>query len=190
MIAIIPGFDTETGNTNSVLFRAYPDCLTYTKGESLAERWKDKDIVKTATTVVVHSMGFFAFLVALDEGLFQQVNKLLVLDGYYSKNQMWGEKECPVYIPDIHSVYFFPTVGNRSTYLLETEHLNMHRENPKFKVVRGVGFGHNLLYESFDVEKARELIQRLIVLLEPEEWRVTYPFTMPMPSVMTKVREE
>ena len=156
---IVPGYDPVHGNKNSVLYKTYGDqCIEYNPSEKI-EGWTTNTGNKVA---VVHSMGFGAFLAARQEGGFVDTERLLVLDGAYPKT--WGETPLVAKIPPFPCIFFFSTVGDRSGYPLEAVVRQAMLSRKDITVVRGIDFGHNLLYGSFGCEKVKDLVQYLLSL--------------------------
>ena len=162
-VTYIPGYDSTNKNANSCLYRVFGKdaCTLYNPGDEL-------DVIATPT-VVVHSYGFYALVAA---GILSaDVKRVVVLDGWIPELQSWGNDVCPVYIPEnISWVFFFPTVGNRTEYPLEAVVRQAMVARKDITVVRGVGFGHNMLFApKITEERVREVVQKLIELPDERE---------------------
>jgi hypothetical protein len=176
---ILPGYDSMNGNTNSFLYKTFGEkCSTYVLTQPLESQ--TSILNKDATRAVVHSYGFFIFWVGYQKGLFPNVESLVVFDGYFPKDEIFHGEEFKVGLLPLKTVYFFPTVGDRSSYKLEGLMKGSSRSG--MHIVRGVGFGHNLLFQEFDIEKAKALTLNLCLLVdepETEERNVVFPaFTL------------
>jgi len=159
---ILPGYADATGNTNSCLWRAYMDV--------------DQEIV------VVHSAGFAGFCAARSMGRLSSVCRLIVLDGWYPYPTT-TETSNKFDLPPVPCILWFPTVGDRSLYPLEAVARRAMVTRKDITVVRGVNFGHNLIYGEFDEKKVRELVTWLSTLPDERasdvDITVTFPNTKP-----------
>lgn len=177
-LIVIPGHDDETGNTNSCLWRSFGKnvCLAYTPGDDFVGFPQDA----TGRIVVVHSCGYWAYLAARTAGLLENARGLIVIDGWYPVHRTerkWGamlvDASC---VPNIPTVFFFPTVGDRSAFPLEAvvqQSLVRRVDNVNVNVnvkniVRGLGFGHNLMFEKFQEPQVRWLVKHLCGVLAGE----------------------
>lgn len=161
MALILPGYDPTNGNANSVLFKTYKNmCSTYTLGKPLEDQ-TDILINGDFNIAVVHSYGFFVFLIGYQIGLFKNVTSLVVIDGYFPKDRKFNETEYEIKLPPIPILFFFPTFGNRQDYPLEAIVRQAMISRKNITVVRGHGFGHNLIFEKFDTDKVADLVLNL-----------------------------
>lgn len=163
---ILPGYDTATGNRNSFLWRTYPEYATeYTPTQPLEDK-------PDARLAIVHSYGFFAFLAGYQQGLYRSVKRLVVFDGYYPAHLMFADHKVELVLPPIECIFFFPTVGNRTSYPLRS--LLVTDEHT---VVTGEGFGHNLLYNEFTTKEAEILVDSVVRTYPGEKYKVVFPHT-------------
>jgi hypothetical protein len=155
------------------LFRAYVGAewvVTYSPDVSLADQI-DAFPLAAPPVVVVHSCGFFALMAARGAGRLHGMRKLVVIDGWFPHDHLWAgagadDGACvKVQVPlDVACVFFFPTFGDRSDYPLEAVVRQAMVERADVTVVRGVGFGHNLLYPPFGLVGVRALVDRLVAM--------------------------
>lgn len=178
--AVFPGYDTKNGCTNSCVYKALKSlCYTYVLDKPLSEQF---NIMKNVTDVICHSYGYWVFVVGLAEGLFPQVASVTVIDGYIPKDRSWCGIEYEVKIPNsIKQKYFFPTVGDRFGYPLEAivRQAKATAPSPCIWIFRGIGFGHNLIYENFQEEQVKELVEDIHNHKDqsPRERLVMFPLT-------------
>lgn len=159
---ILPGYDTQHGNKNSCLFRGFPDeCEQYVLDKPLCDQhWNHPH----AESAIVHSFGFFIFLVGLKNGLFQHVKNLIVIDGWFPRDGKFQDHAYSIHLPtDIKCTFFFPTVGDRKDYPLEAivRQFMATKDNHEIVIIRGEGYGHNLIYNEFTSEKMVGFVQKL-----------------------------
>jgi len=175
---LIPGHDAVNGNTNSCLYRAFGDqCVRYDPAKPIAEQL-DAFPEQGEETVVAHSYGFAAFVAARAAGRLQAATKLIVLDGWYPEDGMWTGEPLLIQLPNIQCIFFFPTVGNRSEYKLEADIVRPAMASAHdITIVRGQGFGHNLVYQSFGADEVKELIKSLGYLTGVGIYTVEFPQT-------------
>ena len=153
----IPGFDERTKNTNSCLYRAFPETAVVPYDHV---DYNDNFPEQGRETVVVHSYGYYAFLMARAGGRLRACKRLLVIDGWFpSKSRMSAELPTGV-----SCVFFFPTFGDRTDYPLEAVVRQAMVSRADITVVRGVGFSHNLVYGAFGEAGVRELVSGLAQL--------------------------
>lgn len=161
-LLVIPGYDSKNGNTNSCLFKAYgvDKCEQYVLNKPLEEQ----NFMNFASEkAVVHSYGFFIFIVMRKLGFFSSVKQLVVLDGWFPYDCKFNGKEYPIDLPeDILMTFFFPTVGNRKDYPLEAVVRQQMVKRKDIHVVRGINFGHNLIYNEFTPDCVTELVESLL----------------------------
>jgi hypothetical protein len=183
-IVYFPGYDKERGNRNSVLYKVYGDkCTTYDPTKSISSQNFEN---KEATVAIVHSYGYFAYAVLSKLGYFENVKTLVVLDGYIPPHGSMFGLNMTVGVPLPQSaVFFFPTVGDRSEYTLERVLEENYSEMTNYKIVRGVNYGHNILFGEVDVEKAKELIE---ALLKHATYKPRVEDAMVFPSCQIKPR--
>ena len=157
---LLPGHDDATGNRNSFLFRSYPFCAEYVTNQDLKEQHiRNAD----APVAMVHSYGFWAFVVGYQLGLFPNVKQLVVFDGWFPANKEFNGVKYEVKLPPIPTKFFFPTFGDRSGYPLESiVHQVRALGRKDLGIFRGIGFGHNLLFGEFDEAGARDLVALVI----------------------------
>lgn len=160
---IIPGHDSKNGNTNSFLYKTYGSlCSEYVLDKPLENQ---PFVNADSECAVVHSYGFFIFLAGLKKGLFKNVNSLVVFDGWFPNDCKFMSEEISVEdLPNVPTTFFFPTVGNRRGYPLESIVRKTMISRNNITIARGIGFGHNLLYQNFDTKKADELVNYLCKL--------------------------
>ncbi len=140
-------------------------CSSYVLDKPLQEQsFQDADSI----TAVVHSYGFFIFLVGYQQGLFQNVKTLLVFDGWFPADCIFDGNEYPINLPAIRTIFFFPTFGNRREYPLEAIVRQQMIVRNDITVVRGHGFGHNILFDNFGTANTFALIVNLLASV-PEE---------------------
>ena len=140
---VIPGHDDEHFNSNSCLYRTYgaAACTLYNPGSVDSTPAADSDIA------VVHSFGYFAFLAIRAGGGARNVKRLVVIDGWFPRDKMWGTLPVSPGVPEnVACTFFFPTYGDRSGYSLEAVVRQAMVNRRDITVVRGVGYGHNLLH--------------------------------------------
>jgi hypothetical protein len=180
---ILPGYDAINGNKNSCLFKMYPECTTYTLDQPLEDQ--QIKIEDSTTTAVVHSYGFFIFMVGHQRGLFKEIKHLVVLDGYFPRDCTFMGESYKMTLPEqVNMLFFFPTVGDRSSYPLEAVVRQAMVTRNGIFVVRGIGFGHNLLYQEFQESQGKLLVQNCIDFIHketcppfPKDYAVVYPQT-------------
>ncbi len=172
----IPGWDETNGNTNSFLYRVMGEykCCEYVLGKPLSDAFIKK--IQLSNICVIHSAGFWAFLVAYKRGYLNHVTKVVVFDGWYPETCKISE------LPgdgNIEYVFAFPTFGNRAEYPLETDvvrpAMKLHKN---ITVARLVGYGHNIMFGEVGLTKASELITNTVNLKnEGFEWIAACPST-------------
>lgn len=161
MALILPGHDSKNGNENSCLFKIFKSS-TYVLNKELTDQ--ETIINSDSEVAIVHSYGFFIFLVGYQKGLFPNVESLLVIDGWFPKDCKFNGTEYPIELPKLPTVFFFPTFGSRKDYPLESIVRQAMITRKDIHIVRGIGFGHNLLFGDFDKFKANDLILNLQLL--------------------------
>ena len=197
-------------NKNSFLYKIYKDrCCEYVLDKPLIyqKSFTDKIQPDKKYNVVVHSYGFFILLVALQQNIIKEesINSIVIFDGYFPKLCKFMNIDVEIKIPNIPTLFFFPTVGLRIDYPLESVvrqtianrykynegenncvSLDNDNENTIFSnkdivIIRGLGFGHNILYKSFQEPEAGELIENLLLLLKSgSDLYVIFPNTLPV----------
>ncbi len=163
---ILPGYDSKNGNRNSFLYKAFGEmCNEYVLDKPLEEQ---ESIIKPSSEIaVVHSYGFFIFLVGYQNGLFKNIKSLIVFDGWFPSDCKFNGIDYSIELPDIRTVFFFPTFGDRKDYPLESIVRQSMISRKNITVVRGLGFGHNLLFGEFDENSVNSLTVSLLRL--PDE---------------------
>lgn len=134
-VLLIPGHDDATLNTNSCLYKTFgaAACISYNPGDlaQFPETCPD--------TAIVHSFGYFAFLVARAAGRLRDVTRLIVIDGWFPHDKQWGSVTCAVDVPaGVACTFFFPTFGDRSEYALEAVVRQAMVTRRDITVVRGI----------------------------------------------------
>jgi hypothetical protein len=176
---VIPGYDSKNGNTNSVLYKTYKTkCSQYVLDQPLEDQYQFID--SDSKEVIVHSYGFFIFLVGYKLGLFKNTS-LVVIDGWFPKDCKFNGTEYKIELPPIPTVFLFPTFGDRKDYPLEAIVRQAMTSRKDITVVRAIGFGHNLLFGSFDEHMVADLVLALQCLPEKRlsdvDIKVNFPDT-------------
>jgi hypothetical protein len=160
---ILPGYDSKNYNTNSFLFKTYKEnCSEYVLDKPLESQESIISLKEEQT--VVHSYGFFIFLAAYQKGLIQNTKSLIVFDGWFPTNCKFMEDEVKIVLPNIPMIFFFPTFGDRREYSLESIVRQQMATRKDIIVIRGLGFGHNLLFGEFTEKKVTKLVIKCIKL--------------------------
>ena len=154
---IIPDYEQGVQNTGSCLYQGFgeKECSQYVLDIPLREQ--TGFINEDANIAIVHSYGYFIFLVGRNEGMFKNVKLLLVLDGYCPEPRIFNGNPCLINIdaPGVPTAYFFPT-RDRHLFPLKEE---LRICNFIFK---GYDYGHNLIFGDFKPEHVREFCNAML----------------------------
>lgn len=167
---------------NSCLYRAFgaEACVAYNPDLPISAQRGAFPAEIPGAVVVAHSFGFAAFIAARASGLLRNAARLIVIDGFYPLDRTWAGRDITIELPsDCPCIFFFPSFGDRSRYPLEAVVRQAMITRLDLTVVRGIGFGHNLLYGSFKEPDVCSLVARLAALPDTRESEADIAIHMP-----------